>query len=93
MFNSFTHVASGRNNKSLPSLATKHALSTRKPTIATLTSYANSLIFEYPEQYDLINDFVNAGLGFDHNIYNDNSIAELQDQLIDLELYLIDTKY
>ena len=93
MFDSFTQVRSGRSNQLLPELASSHDLGSRKPTIATLTSYANSLLFAYPEQYDLVNDMVNAGLGLNLGLYNDKSIAELQDQLIDLERYLIETKY
>lgn len=93
MFNGFTAVASGRRSLTLPAFATTHALDTRKATIATLTSYANSLIFEYPEEYDLINDFVAAGMGINMNFYDDRSIKVLQDQLIDLERYLADTKY
>lgn len=93
MFNAFTAVNNSRMILSLPPLAARHTLEQRKPTIATLTSYANSLIFEYPEEYDLINDFVAAGLGLNLDLYNDRSLKELQDQLIDLERYLLDTKY
>lgn len=93
MFDAFTLVRSGRDSQQLPQLANSHALGSRKASIATLTSYANSLIYVYPEQYDLINDIVNAGLGFSLSFNNDRSIAELQDQLIDLERYLIETKY
>lgn len=93
MFNAFSAVDLGRRSLTLPALAVSHDLGNRKATIATLTSYANSLIFEYPEEYDLINDFVAAGMGINLNLYNDRSLKELQDQLIDLERYLVDTKY
>lgn len=93
MFSSFTEVKSGRRSLSLPAMAASHALNSRTATIATLTSYANSLIYKYPEQYHLINDIVTAGLSMKISLSGENSIEQLQDQLIDLERYLVETKY
>lgn len=87
MFSSFTDVVRSKNSTELPEVALRHSLYTRKPSVATFTSYANSLIDTYPDQDELINDIAGAGL-----LLGSNNIQVLQEQLIDLERYLFDTK-
>lgn len=81
-------LSASLKHDSLPVVAQK-TVPTKRASLDGVTRYARALSRAYPEQRDLISDIAKAA----KFASNRTTTKRLFDQLVDLERYLISTRY